>query len=154
MDVSVNCQKDDQNLQTGFLTKQTLAKLQREGDTGGKVAAKFFTAVRGFFSKSVSYMVSNFPFGNPVIENAVFTNFESREDTTLEQVHYFVERFSEALNFTIEDINCVEEQFNVYQLLENTDIPAEVIEDAKIFTTHRHGKNQSSEDGQSLGMFV
>ena len=59
-------------------------------------------------------MISNLPFANPVIENAAFTDFATREEATLDQVHYFVERFSGALDFTDQEINSIEEQFNVY----------------------------------------
>ena len=140
VDLSLECQKDDKDVQIGFVTKQTLTKLQNAGDLNSEsVVSKFYKGVRSFFTKAVNYMISNLPFANPVIENAAFTDFATREEATLDQVHYFVERFSGALDFTDQEINSIEEQFNVYQLLENDEIPDEVIEDAKIITTYRDG---------------
>ena len=54
-----------------------------------------------------------------------------------ELVHYVVERGSTASDFTFQEISYVEEQFNLFQKLESTDIPAEVTKDAKILTIHR-----------------
>ena len=52
----------DSSIFVGFMTRQLLQKLFNDGDVGISAVAKFYTAVRRFYTTSVEYVKKVYPF--------------------------------------------------------------------------------------------
>lgn len=119
-------QLSDEELFIGFSTKQLLRKLEKEGDLSSVQRNTFFNGVREFYCAAVEYLESRFCFNEPVFEHAVWANFYKRQQATFSSVMFFVEKYSDILNFAPRDIDLLQDQFVDYQLLPTDFLPPAV----------------------------
>ena len=122
-------QLSDGNIFVGFLTRQTLSKLEREGDCTSSDSKKFLLGVRQFYVAAVDYIKAKFPIGDQLLMHARFVNFERREICEFKNVEYFMQRYYETLGLTADDE--IFDEFVTYQLLNSEDIPKSVWDSAK-----------------------
>ena len=54
---------------------------------------KFFSSVRAYYTRAMSYALENFPITDPLLRNASFLNFDTKDDSNFTEVEYFVERY-------------------------------------------------------------
>lgn len=124
-----NNQLSDSNLFIGFTTRQTLLKLEREGDCTASDTKKFFKGARSFYKSAIDYVNKKFPFDEEILQHAKFVNFENRKNCNFSDVEYFVQRYHDIPSIDISEN--VFDEFVEYQLLEKEDIPQSVWDSAK-----------------------
>lgn len=84
-------QLPDSTIFIGFMTRQTLKKLENEGDVSPLDVGKFMSGVRQFYESAIKYILDKFP---ETLKHAKFIDFEERENVEFTDVEYFVERYS------------------------------------------------------------
>ena len=113
---------DDEKLVVGFMTKQTIVKLLREGDISAHQHATFFKAVKAFLVRATEYLLQWCPLEDELLLHATWLDFERRLDKSFLSVEYFVLKYPELLpDMNIDRLN---DQFVNYQLLAAEDIPS------------------------------
>ena len=123
----------DKSIFVGMTTKTQLPKLFAEGDITHAQYSKFFQGVREFYVKAMGYALSNMPMNDEVLTNAKFVNVMSRDEASLAQVEYFVERFSNLLPYSSpQEHDKLGEQLIEYQLLDDSEMPESVWKSATI----------------------
>ncbi|KAL5503193.1 hypothetical protein EMCRGX_G010106 [Ephydatia muelleri] len=76
---------------------------------------------------AMNYALKNLPINDPMLINATFVNYDTKDDATFSQVEYFVQRFGELLPFTpARELELLQEEFTDYQLLMHDAIPSDV----------------------------
>ena len=90
---------------------------------------RFYDAVGAFYRAVAQYAVAKLPFNDKVLENSRFVNFEKRR-----VVEFFLQRFPDHLEMSVEEQEKLQEQFIDYQLLSNDNIPQHVCNDATVKT--------------------
>ena len=96
--------------------------------------------------KAMEYALSNLPMDDEVLTNAKFVNVMSRDEASMAQVEYFVERFSNLLLYSSpQEHDKLGEELIEYQLLDDSEIPESVWKSATI---------QEDESVTSYGMDV
>ena len=115
----------DRDIFIGFVTRQTLRKLENDGDCSPSDCKKFFRGIRQFYEAAFEYIVAKFPLDD-VLEHAIFVNFERRESCNFSDVNYFMDRYQVALRFTANVSDMVFDEFVEYQLLDRGDSPQSV----------------------------
>lgn len=126
VDICTENHLTDPDMFIGFVTRQKLLKLEREGDISSTVSKKFLHGVRQFYVAAVEYIKAKFPIADEVLINAKFIDFEKRGTCHISNVHYFLERFSTSLSLSPTDHDELFDEFAEYQLLNNDDIPETV----------------------------
>ena len=126
--------KTDEQLDIGFTTRTVLRKLIDDGHDMNKVR-QFFIGVRSFYVEALKYARSHLPLDDPILKNAGFVNFAQRESAQLSQIEYFIDRYSSVLPFNSDPalMERLKEEFISYQLLEESDVPADVWKQAAIY---------------------
>ncbi|KAL5489186.1 hypothetical protein EMCRGX_G018251 [Ephydatia muelleri] len=77
--------------------------------------------------QAMNYALKNLPINDPMLINATFVNYDTKDDATFSQVEYFVQRFGELLPFTpARELELLQEEFTDYQLLMHDAIPSDV----------------------------
>ena len=117
---------DDSSLVIGFLTKQSVNRLLREGDISEHQHRVFFSAVKGFCIKATEYLLRWCPLEDELLANATWLTFEQRLQKSFSSVEYFVLRYPEL--FPDMNVDKLNEQFLNYQLFPEDEIPKEVKE--------------------------
>lgn len=120
--------KDASLMFIGIVTKTKLNKLFNEGDIKKSEKDKFLDGVLQFYSSVTKYGLDKLPLSDEVLMHSVFVNFTERESCEFESVEFFVEQFR--LNLSSKDLNELQEEFLAYQLLDESDIPKSVWDDA------------------------
>ena len=116
---------DNECLVTGFLTKQTICRLLREGDISYQ-HAPFFRAVKAFLVRATEYLLKWCPLEDELLTHATWLDFEHRLEKSFLSVEYFVLKYPEI--FPEMNLDQLNEQFLNYQLLATEDIPVTVKE--------------------------
>ena len=117
----------------GFMTKQLLRHLLDDGDISNSEVNKFYSGVLKFYTIAAQYILATYPLNDDVLYHAKLLNFESREDIEFDSLEYFIERFPHLHELrSPREIDILHEEFVSYQLLNNTDIPANIWEEAKV----------------------
>lgn len=80
----------------------------------------FHYAVGAFYRAAAPYAVAKLPF--QVLENSRFVNFEKRREYEFTMVEFFLRRFPDNLQMSVEEQEKLQEQFIDYQLLSDDDI--------------------------------
>lgn len=130
VDTDTASQLSDDNIFIGFVTRQTLLKLEREGDCSPSDSRKFLLGVRQFYVAAVAYINTRFPIGDEVLTHARFINFDKREECGFSDVEYFIERYHGFLCLSAGDSDEIFDEFVSYQLLKKEDIPKDVWDSA------------------------
>ncbi|XP_041470149.1 uncharacterized protein LOC121419757 [Lytechinus variegatus] len=129
----LNVQLSDDNLMIGFATKNLVKKLLDEGSISPHQQSRFFQSVRAFYCRAFSYAVEHLPLDDRLLKNAAFVNFMRRENATLSEVEFFVDRFSTLLPYqSPQEMDRLAEEFTTYQLMEEDTIPRDVWTRAKV----------------------
>jgi len=76
---------------------------------------QFYASVRQYYVNACTYMISKFPFHDPVLLNAEVANIGTRDQQSVKKLMFFVERYSCLLPPSA-TIDSLEEQFNNYQI--------------------------------------
>ena len=95
---------------------------------------RFYDAVGAFYRAAAQYAVEKLPFNDKVLENSRFVNFEKRREHEFTMVEFFLQRFPDHLEMSVEEQENLQEQFIDYQLLSNDNIPQHVWNDATVKT--------------------
>ncbi|KAL1268761.1 hypothetical protein QQF64_034124 [Cirrhinus molitorella] len=120
-------QLPDLQLCLGLTTKATLRGLHEAGDIPSSDVDKFYKAARGFLVRSTEYALTKLPLREPLLSHAQFVDFRQRLDSKLDDVLYFVQRYSHHLPFgDAREQDHLGEEFFDFQMLEDTDIPEKV----------------------------
>ena len=122
------CQLSDEELFIGFLTKMKLGDLLTKADISQAQVDKFHDAVRAFYVTAVDYMYKWFPLQDPLLINSKWTIFYQRLETRFSTVEYFLDRYSNLLKFSPDQMNRLNEQFCDYQTMALTEIPKDILE--------------------------
>lgn len=134
---NVEKQLPDNSLFVGLVTRGKVAKLVDEGDIPAAEKSKFFESARAFYVKATSEAMAKLPLSDPLLDNCRFVDFDfkSSDKCTFNMVEYFVNTFenvlSDSLSSTVEQER-LHEEFTEYQLLDRSDIPSSIWEDAII----------------------
>lgn len=128
------------DIQIGFTTRQTLNKLENEGDIAPAQKSKFLEAALEFYTETAKYVVKTFPYNDLLLGHAKFVDFEQRLDVSFANVLYFVERFPRLLHFSDREMDILTEQFKEYQLLPN--LPDYVEKEASVCDQMADGTQQ------------
>ena len=83
----------DSNIFVGFVTRQLLQKLLNNGDIGISAVAKFYTAVRRFYTTAMGYVKNTYPLNDDMLIHSKFINIEKREECSFDSVEYFLYRY-------------------------------------------------------------
>ena len=94
-------QLDD--LMVGFITKQTLQKLEEEVEPCE--IRKFYTSVREFFVGAASYIAHEFDWNDPILKHSCFVDFDNWKNIPFQSVEYFVSRFQSIVHHQIKEMN-------------------------------------------------
>lgn len=105
-------QKSDDDITVGsaareFILKNSVAMASR--------LPQFYASVRQYYVNACTYMISKFPFHDPVLLNAEVANIGTRDQQSVKKLMFFVERYSCLLPPSA-TIDSLEEQFNNYQI--------------------------------------
>ena len=92
-------QLDNSTMFIGFMTKQLIQKLHRDGDISDSDVSHFYNGVRKFYMKTAHYIKSTYPLNDEVLQHAKLIDFERRETVTFESVEYFVHLFPHLQSF-------------------------------------------------------
>ncbi|KAK6191363.1 hypothetical protein SNE40_003074 [Patella caerulea] len=131
----IDNQLEDENVFIGCQTRETLSKLEDEGDISPHQRKAFFKGVRAFYTKAASEAVQKFPWQDEhdLLKHARFINVVAREAASFEDVLFFQRRYSHLLPYTTpQESAALQEEFTDYQLLGDTDIPASVWDKATV----------------------
>lgn len=83
---------------------------------------RFHYAVGAFYRAAAQYAVAKLPFHDKVLENSRFVHFEKRREYEFTMVEFFLRRFPDNLQISVEEQEKLQEQFIDYQLLSDDDI--------------------------------
>jgi hypothetical protein len=95
---------------------------------------RFYEAVGAFYRAAAQFAVAKLPFNDKVLENSRFVNFEKCREHEFTMVEFFLQRFPDHLEMSVEEQEKLQEQFIDYQLLSNHNIPQHVCNDATVKT--------------------
>ena len=70
-----------------------LQKCLDEGDIGPEDEKRFYRSVRAFYIQAFEYALKHLPIDDDLLKNSSFLDFKLRENSTISQVEYFVERY-------------------------------------------------------------
>jgi len=119
----------DSDLVVGYLTKQTVQRLLREGDISSHQQTSFFAAAKAFFIKATEYLLKWCPLKDELLVNTTWLDFEKRLEKNF-SVEYFVLKYHDMFSgVSIDQLNV---QFLNYQLFSEADISKEVKEQANL----------------------
>ncbi|KAK1896094.1 Presenilins-associated rhomboid-like protein mitochondrial [Dissostichus eleginoides] len=117
-------QLPDTQLGIGLTTKSTLIRLHEAGDIPSGDVTKFNKVARGFLLRSTEYALQKLPLNDPLLPHAEFVDFRQRQNSHLDDVLYFVQRYKHLLPFEDpREQDRISDEFLEYQMLEETDIP-------------------------------
>ena len=121
-------QLTDATLFIGFTTKQSLQKLLNIDERSFN---KFYAGARTFFITATDYVIKTYPLKDELLKCAKFVDFDKRDEVTFFDVEYFIYRFPHLEHLReSKEIEALQQQFVLYQLLQDTDIPAAVWQEA------------------------
>ena len=89
--------------------------------------------MRAFYWKAGSQALQKLPFGDCTLNNSRFVDFEKKEECTFDSVEFFCSKYSNLLKHTPAQMDRLQEEFLDYQLLEKSDIPTGVWEEAIVY---------------------
>ena len=78
-------------------------------------------------------------FNDPVLKHAKFVDFVKRMQASFESAEYFVKRYQDILHFYPAEFDSLFDEFVAYQLLQDTDIPDKVINEATVVSEDSEG---------------
>ncbi|KAJ4918118.1 hypothetical protein JOQ06_000114, partial [Pogonophryne albipinna] len=117
-------QLPDTQLGIGLTTKSTLIRLHEAGEIPSGDVTKFNKAARGFLLRSTEYALKKLPLNDPLLPHAEFVDFRQRQNSHVDDVLYFVQRYKHLLPFEDpREQDRISDEFLEYQMLEETDIP-------------------------------
>ena len=88
------------------------------------------------------YAVKNLPLDDVVLRHSRFANLASKKDVFIEDVEYFIDRYSTILKFGAAEYDSLHGEFISYQLLSDDDIPPQVIKEATVTSKLKDGKEK------------
>ncbi|KAJ4935209.1 hypothetical protein JOQ06_016745 [Pogonophryne albipinna] len=116
-------QLPDTQLGIGLTTKSTLIRLHEAGEIPSGDVTKFNKAARGFLLRSTEYALKKLPLNDPLLPHAEFVDFRQRQNSHVDDVLYFVQRYKHLLPFEDpREQDRISDEF-LDQMLEETDIP-------------------------------
>ncbi|KAJ4932550.1 hypothetical protein JOQ06_010968, partial [Pogonophryne albipinna] len=117
-------QLPDTQLGIGLTTKSTLIRLHEAGEIPSGDVTKFNKTARGFLLRSTEYTLKKLPLNDPLLPHAEFVDFSQRQNSHVDDVLYFVQRYKHLLPFEDpREQDRISDEFLEYQMLEETDIP-------------------------------
>ena len=114
-----------------------------------KKIRQFHTAVLHFYKETFNYAKEHLPFNDPVLKHAKFVNFGKRTQASFELVEYFVKRYQDILHFDPAKFDSLYDEFVAYHLLQDSDIPKKVINEAAV-VSEDSGGNQVTRVGMDI----
>ena len=102
----------------------------------------FYCAVRKFYKACFHYAVKNLPLDDVVLRHSRFANFASRKDVSVEDVQYFIDRYSTILKSGGPQYDSLHGEFISYQLLSDGDITPQDIKEATVTSKLKDGKKE------------
>lgn len=84
----------DCELDLGLTTKAALRRLNEAGVIKQSDVSGFHKAARAFLQKATEFAVAKLPVNDPLLSHAVFVDFKKRQDCRLDNVLYFVRRYT------------------------------------------------------------
>ena len=103
--------------------------------------------MRAFHTSAMSYALQNLPVTDPLLCNASFLNFETKDKCNFSEVEYFAERYSDHYNTLFiylyrfsnmlpfkapKELDALLEEFINYKILVRDNVPSSVWEEALI----------------------
>ena len=83
-----------------------------------------------------------FALDNVVLRHSRFANFASRKDASIEDVEYFIDRYSTILKFGAPEYDSLHDEFISYQLMSDDDITPQDIKEATVTSKLKDGKEE------------
>ncbi|CAB4011488.1 Hypothetical predicted protein, partial [Paramuricea clavata] len=120
--------KEEDKMFVGITTQGKMMKMLNDGDLDPQQVQRFYDAVGAFYRAAAQYAVAKLPFHDKVLENSRFVNFEKRREHEFTMVEFFLQRFPDHLEMSVEEQEKLQEQFIDYQLLSNDNIPPTCLE--------------------------
>jgi len=125
---------DNSKLVVGFLARDKVNALLREGDISKHQHTTFFKAAKSFSIRAVEYLLKWCPLRDELLSNATWLDFEHKLQKNFDSVEFFVLKYKQIFS----DMSI--EQFLNYQLLTEEDIPKEVKERMGLSEENPHGR--------------
>ena len=69
VNINIDSQLSDRHIFIDFLTSQTLARLENEGDVSPLDSRKFYWGVRQFYAAAFEYIIAKFPLRDDVLQH-------------------------------------------------------------------------------------
>ena len=96
LDILLECQKHNNDLFVGFITKQTLKKLL-EDEISPREADTFLDGVRAFYRATYECYTKWLPLDNDILKSCIFIDFSKDQDSVLMMcylvwVHFLMSR--------------------------------------------------------------
>ena len=129
---------NNSKLVIGFLTRQTINKLLREGDISEYQYTTFFKAAKAFSLRAVEYLPKWCPLEDELLSNATWLDYEHRLQKNFDSIEFFVLKYKQIFPDMI--IDRLNEQFLNYQLLTEDDIPKNIKDRMGISEENPHGR--------------
>lgn len=127
-----NVQLNDRQLFVGIQTRQTVNRLVNDGSVDERKRDQFYAGVRSFYETAAAEALSKLPLDDETLKHAKFVNFAQREHCSFDDVEFFVTRYPTLLSLSAPELEMMQEEFIEYQLLEHSNIPDSVWEEAKL----------------------
>ena len=127
LDILLECQRNNNNLFIGFITKQALKKLLKD-EISAREADRFFDGV-AFYKAAYEYCTKLLPLDNNLLKISRFIAFSRRSEFSFDNILNNVHKVDE-----------LEEEFLAYQAMSGNEIPQHVWEIPKF--------NENVDDGK------
>ena len=117
----------------GFLTRDKLRHMLETGVISEYKFKTFYRAAIMFFTTTIQYALNTYPFKDELLLHCKCVDFEKRESARFSSIKYFIYRYPHLESFRDPQvIDTIQQQFISYQLLEDSDIPPKVWEEATV----------------------
>ena len=98
--------------------------------------------MRKFYEACVQYAVKNLPLDDVVLRHSIFAMFANRQDLSIEDVEYFIDRYLTILRFGAPHFDSLHDEFISYQLLSDDNILPQVIKVATVTSKLKDDKEE------------
>ena len=100
--------------------------------------------MRAFYLKAASEALQKLSFGDCTLNNIRFVKFERKEKCTIDSGKFFCSKYSDFFKYTPVQMDRLQKEFLYYQLLEKSDIPTGMWEEAIVY---EEGEGEKKENG-------
>lgn len=114
----------------GFSTRQKIRKLFNEGDIDKNEYNVIPKAAIAFYRESLRYVITKMDMSHSFWQRAVWVDFFNRKNALWSDVEYFIDQYSDILNFDDQQVDLLFEEFTDYKTFQISELPDNALTDA------------------------